>query len=83
MVIYFSKRKDTFNLFNNEEESLKLINILIINDEIMGICPYCKQHIVITDVEIEKLGKGVAEQDRMYVCPVCNYILGFANESNK
>lgn len=50
----------------------------IIN-EIMGICPYCKQHIVLNEVEIEKKGKGIVEQVRMYVCPVCDYILGFSS----
>lgn len=44
----------------------------------MGICPYCKQHLVLSDVHIEKKGKGIVEQDRMYVCPTCDYILGFS-----
>lgn len=45
----------------------------------MGICPYCKQHIVLNEVEIEKKGKKIVEQVRMYVCPVCDYIIGFSS----
>jgi len=44
----------------------------------MGICPYCKQHIELKDVKIER--KGIMTQDRMYVCPLCDYILGFSYE---
>ena len=44
----------------------------------MGICPYCKQHIEFKDVKIERKGKGFMSPDRMYVCPFCDYILGFS-----
>ncbi len=44
----------------------------------MGICPYCKQYINLNTVIIEKKGKGLADQDRIYVCPFCDYILGFS-----
>ena len=72
------KKRNSLVLYNIEKESLIMIKIVIISDGIMGICPYCKQHIVLNDVEIEKKGKGIVEQDRMYVCPVCDYILGFS-----
>ncbi|VVB61321.1 Uncharacterised protein [uncultured archaeon] len=45
----------------------------------MGICPYCKQHITLDDVKIEKKGKGIISQNRMYVCPFCESILGFSD----
>jgi len=66
-------------LYNIEEESLIVIKILlIISDEIMGICPYCKQYIDLHNVIIQKKGRGAGEQDRIYVCPFCDYILGFS-----
>jgi uncharacterized Zn-finger protein len=48
------------------------------NVENMGICPYCKQYIDLRNVKIEKKGKGIVEQDRIYICPFCDYILGFS-----
>jgi len=44
----------------------------------MGICPYCKQYVDLQNVKIERKGKGIVDQDRIYVCPVCDYILGFS-----
>ena len=43
----------------------------------MGICPYCKQHLDFRNVEMEKKGRGIADQESMYMCPFCNYILDF------
>ena len=43
----------------------------------MGICPYCKQHLDLNVIKIEKKGKGIVEQDRMYVCPFCDNNLNF------
>jgi uncharacterized protein YbaR (Trm112 family) len=45
----------------------------------MGICPYCKQNINLKDIKVEKKGRGIVEQEKMYMCPFCNYILGFSN----
>jgi len=44
----------------------------------MGICPYCKQFIDLQTVIIEKKGKEPEEQNRIFVCPYCDYILGFS-----
>ena len=53
--------------------------LLSLRGKIMGICPYCKQNLDIKDIIIEKRGKGIGGQERMYMCPFCNYILGFSN----
>lgn len=44
----------------------------------MGICPYCKQFIDLHTVIIEK-GKETQEQERIFICPYCDYILGFSS----
>ena len=69
----------SFGLYNFFRESLIVIYGLILNDDGMGICPYCKQFIDLHNVVIEKKGKGVIDQDRIYVCPFCDYILGFSS----
>ncbi len=45
----------------------------------MGICPYCKQNISLNDVKKENKGTGFIGQETMYMCPHCDYILGFTN----
>ena len=44
----------------------------------IGNCPYCKQQLSINDVITEEKGKGFIEKEKMYICPHCNMILGFA-----
>ncbi len=44
----------------------------------MGICPYCKQYIDLQNIIIEKKGKSVEDHERIYVCPYCDYVLGFS-----
>jgi hypothetical protein len=73
------KRTDSIVLYNIEKESLIAIQFLILYEDTMGICPYCKQYIDLHNVKIEKKGKGIEEQDRIYVCPCCDYILGFSS----
>ena len=73
------KRGKSFVLYNIEKESLiGRKTVIKIRDELMGICPYCKQYVDLHSVKIEKKGKGVVEQDRIYICPYCDYILGFS-----
>lgn len=72
------KRTNSFVLYNIEKESIIAIQFLILYEDTMGICPYCKQYIDLQNVKIEKNGKGIVEQDRIYVCPCCDYILGFS-----
>ena len=45
----------------------------------MSICPYCKQNISLNDVKKENKGIGFIGQETMYICPHCDYILGFTN----
>jgi hypothetical protein len=70
---------DSFVLYNIKNERLIVIKILIINDDIMGICPYCKQYIDLHNIIIEKKEKSIEDRDRIYVCPFCDYILGFSS----
>jgi len=44
----------------------------------MANCPHCKQQLIINDVITEEKGKGFIEKEKMYICPHCNMILGFA-----
>lgn len=46
--------------------------------KIMGYCPHCKQQLSIHDIITEERGKGIIEKEKMYMCPHCNMILGFA-----
>ena len=45
----------------------------------MGNCPYCKQSISLNELKTEKKGTGFIGQEIMYMCPHCEYILGFSN----
>ena len=44
----------------------------------MGLCPFCKQNANLDNMKTEVRGLGVIKQERMYMCPSCNSILGFA-----
>ncbi len=44
----------------------------------MGNCPFCKQRVDIKEVKTEERGKGFIEKEKMYICPHCEAILGFA-----
>ena len=44
----------------------------------MGHCSNCKQKVGLDNVKTEVRGLGVIKQERMYMCPFCDNILGFA-----
>lgn len=45
----------------------------------MGICPYCKKEVTLSDLQVEKKGTQIGGQERLYSCPFCQYILGVSN----
>ncbi len=44
----------------------------------MGNCPFCKQRVDIKEIKTEERGNGFIEKEKMYMCPHCESILGFA-----
>jgi uncharacterized protein with PIN domain len=46
--------------------------------DIMARCPYCKKEVTFNDLIIVKEGIGYIRQERMYICPFCDCIIGIS-----
>lgn len=69
-------------LFINSKKSYLLLTsgIYVHYEEYkMGNCPYCKQKVSLKEVKTEIIGTGFIGQEKMYICPHCENILGFSN----